>query len=436
MTWIEVLDGGMFSTVQDLGRIGAQKYGVPVSGAMDAQACRAANRLVGNASDAACIEMTLVGPVLRFGGCGVAALTGADLGALLNGHPLERWATVSVAAGATLTFTGVRDGVRAYLAVAGGMNVPPVLGSRSTFTRSALGGLDGRALRAGDRIPVGSAPEPPRGPGRRLPRHAVPVYGHAHNLRVIMGPQDDAFSDEGIRTFLSGTYTLLTQSDRIGCRLSGPRIAHRAGADIVSDGTTLGSVQVAGDGLPIVLMADRGTTGGYTKIATVASVDVWRLAQASPGDRTRFVRISLREAHALLRGAHAWLDEIRPRIAEEEEAAAIYDEDSGAALAAEAYLGLAAALGRDRAAPASSRDVVRAGMPGLVVSVAVGPGDTVAERQELLVIEAMKMQSPVRAPRAGRVGRVLVTPGALVEGGAALVEFEGADARGDGHDDH
>jgi hypothetical protein len=167
-----------------------------------------------------------------------------------------------------------------------------------------------------------------------------------------MGPQDDAFTDEGIRTFLAETYTLSTQSDRIGCRFSGPRIAHRAGADIVSDGTTLGSVQVTGDGLPIVLMADRGTTGGYTKIATVTSVDASRLAQAMPGDRIRFVRIGLDEAHALLGRAYAWLEEIRQPGAGEEDPAAIYDEDSGAALAAEGYLGLASAL-EGRQAPSS-----------------------------------------------------------------------------------
>ena len=352
MTWIDVLDGGMFTTVQDLGRVGAQKYGVPESGAMDGLALRAANRLAGNADSAACLEMTLRGPELRVGAPVVIALTGADLGALVNGRPIARWQAVFVAANTVLTCAGVRDGMRAYLAVNGGIDVPPVLGSRSTFTRSALGGFEGRALCAGDRIPVGVAPEPLRKPGRRLPPHAVPVYGHTHSLRVVMGPQDDAFTDEGIRTFLAETYTLSTQSDRIGCRLSGPRIAHRTGADIVSDGTTLGSVQVAGDGLPIVLMADRGTTGGYTKIATVTSVDVSRLAQASPGDRIRFVRIGLDEAQALLRGAHAWLDEIRQPGAEEADPAAIYDEDSGAALAAEGYLGLASAL-EGRQAPSS-----------------------------------------------------------------------------------
>jgi len=352
VTWIDVLDGGMLTTVQDLGRVGAQKYGVPESGAMDGLALRAANRLAGNPDNAACLEMTLTGPELRFGGPVVIAMTGADLGALVNGRPIARWQAVSAAADTVLTFAGVRDGMRAYLAVNGGIDVPLVLGSRSTFTPSALGGFEGRMIRAGDRMPVGVAPGPPWGSGRLLPRRAVPVYGHVHSLRVVMGPQDDAFTDEGIRTFLAETYTLSTQSDRIGCRFSGPRIAHRAGADIVSDGTTLGSVQVTGDGLPIVLMADRGTTGGYTKIATVTSVDASRLAQAMPGDRITFVRIGLDEAHALLGRAHAWLEEIRQPGAGEEDPAAIYDEDSGAALAAEGCLGLASAL-EGRQAPSS-----------------------------------------------------------------------------------
>jgi len=435
VTWIDVLDGGMLTTVQDLGRVGAQKYGVPESGAMDSLALRAANRLVGNVDTAACLEMTLGGPELRVGAPLMMALTGADLGALVNGRPIARWQAASVPADAVLTFLGVRDGIRAYLAVSGGIDVPPVLGSRSTFTRSALGGFEGRALRAGDRIPVGRAPDPRLGSGRRVRPHAIPVYGHAHSLRVVMGPQDDAFTDEGIRTFLAETYTLSTQSDRIGCRLVGPRIAHRTGADIVSDGTAFGSVQITGDGMPIVLMADRGTTGGYTKIATVIAADLGLLAQAAPGDRIGFVRIGLEEAHALLRGAYAWLDEMRSSGAGEDGPVAIYEEDSGAALAAGGSLDLAAAIGGRRTTRASSRDMVRAGMPGLVVSVAVGPGDMVADRQTLLVIEAMKMHSPLRSPHAGRVGRVLVMPGDLVEPGTDLIELDGTQARDEGHDE-
>ena len=431
MTAIEVLDAGLLTTVQDLGRFGCQQYGVPVSGAMDVWALRAANRLVGNDDGAAALEITLAGPALRFDGPGVIAVTGGDLGARLNGRPMPTWQSVGVTAGAELTFSAVLDGMRAYLGVAGGIDVPLVLGSRSTLTKSRLGGYMGRALADGDRVPVGEPAGRASSAGLRLPREMVPAYGHAHTVRVVMGPQDDAFTDEGIRCFLSECYTLAPQSDRVGCRLAGPRIGHRRGADIVSDGTAFGAVQVSGDGMPIVLMADRGTTGGYTKIATVASADLSRIAQAAPGDRVRFEQISVDRAQTLLRVARAQLDLIVRDEPWNEPAAGIFDEDSGAPLAAPAYAGLAEALAVRRESSVAHANIVRAAMPGIVVSVAVGAGDVVAAGQPLLILEAMKMQNPVRAPWSGRVARVLVQAGVQVDGGAALVEFEGAETRRD-----
>jgi len=431
MTAIVVLDAGLLTTVQDLGRFGWQQHGVPVSGAMDVWALRAANRLVGNDERSAALEITLAGPALRFDGPGVIAVTGGDLGARLQGRPMPPWQSVGVPSGTDLTFSGARDGMRAYLGVAGGIDVPLVLGSRSTLTRSRLGGYMGRALAAGDRVPVGGGATPPASAGLRLPRTIIPAYGHFHTLRVVMGPQDDAFTEEGIRNFLSEVYTLAPQSDRVGCRLTGPRIGHRRGADIVSDGTAFGTVQVSGDGMPIVLMADRGTTGGYTKIATVASVDLPRLAQAAPGDRVRFVQVGVDEAQALLRAARAQLERIGPEEAWIAPAAGIFEEDSGAPLAAPAYAELADALTMARGPAAARANAVCAAMPGLVVSVAVGAGDMVAAGQPLMVLEAMKMQNPVRAPRRGRIGRVLVAPGAQVESGAALVELDDPETRRD-----
>ena len=402
MRTIEMLDGGLFTTVQDLGRLQYQRYGVAVSGAMDSFALRAANRLVGNADSAAGLEVTLLGPEMRFAQPAQMAVTGANLGPSVDGRPIPMWRTVAVRAGSVLSFSGQRDGMRAYLAVDGGIDVPVVLGSRSTSTRSGLGGFEGRPLRAGDVLPVGEPPslatlergDPrhavpgaagfvpgrpgcsasekatplelagrplgspgsnpafgngPRGaPARRraMSRKAIPSYGHDHRVRVVFGPQDDAFSDEGRSTFLTAVYTMTSQSDRIGCRFDGPRIAHRTNADIVSDGTTLGIVQVSGDGMPIVLMADRGTTGGYTKIATVISADIWRLAQAAPGDRVRFDAIDLDEACARLREQEAVLDALvtpvatRPATPEED----VYDEDAGGGLAAEGFGDLADAL--------------------------------------------------------------------------------------------
>ena len=429
MTAVDVLDGGLLTTVQDLGRVGCQQYGVPVSGAMDAWALRAANRLVGNEDGAAALEITLAGPALRFDGAGVIAVAGADLGARLDERPIAPWQSIDVPAGSELTFSGVRDGLRAYLAVAGGIDVPFVLGSRSTLATARLGGFMGRALAAGDRVPVGACAGAAFCAGWRLPRDMIPAYGHAHTVRVVMGPQDDAFTDEGIRSFLSGTYVLASQSDRVGCRLTGPRIAHRSGADIVSDGTAFGTVQVSGDGQPIVLMADRGTTGGYTKIATVASADLSRLAQAAPGDRVRFTRIGVDEAQAVLRAARAQLDRIAREEAWSAPEAGVFEEDSGAPLAAPAYRALAGALAVQRGPSAPPANTVRAAMPGLVVSVAVRTGDAVAAGQALAVLEAMKMQNPVRATRGGRVARVFVTAGEQVEGGAAIVEIADADSQ-------
>jgi antagonist of KipI len=186
-------------------------------------------------------------------------------------------------------------------------------------------------------------------------RSDIPSYGHDHRVRVVFGPQDDAFTDEGRHTFIASVYTMTPQSDRIGCRFDGPVIAHRTTADIVSDGTTLGNIQVSGDGMPIVLMADRGTTGGYTKIATVISADIWRLAQAAPGDRVSFDAVELDEACARLREQEAVLDALVAPATPHENAPAddLYDEDAGGGWAAEGFGDLADALnqtgwGRDQ----------------------------------------------------------------------------------------
>ena len=307
---IEVIDGGFFTTVQDLGRYGYQRYGVPVSGAMDLFALRAANLLTGTDEGAAALEMTLQGPRLRFVSDTVIALTGADLDPRVDGWPVPMWRATAVAEGAVLSFGGPRIGLRTYLAVAGGIEVPLVLGSRSTFTASGLGGFEGRPLQSLDRLATATLPAHPIH-GRTIAAADVPTYGPEHVIRIMLGPQDDAFTRRGIETFLSAEYVISQRSDRIGCRLEGPPIEHRAGADIVSDGTPFGAVQVSGDGLPIILMADRGTTGGYTKIATVISVDLLHLAQALPGDRIRFRAVSMEEALGALRRQEAALDRVK-----------------------------------------------------------------------------------------------------------------------------
>jgi antagonist of KipI len=310
---IEVLEGGLLTTVQDLGRYGYQRYGVPVSGAMDPFAMRAANLLVGNDEGAAGLEITVEGPRLRFVADTVIAITGADLGPQLDGQPTAMWKALALQAGSILSFGVPADGIRAFLAVAGGIEVPLVLASRSTFTRSKLGGHEGRALRSGDTLPSKAVSKVE---ARRLPWASVPSYGHQHSLRVVLGPQDDAFTDGGRATFLSATYSLTPQADRIGCRLRGPQIEHKSGADIVSDGIPFGAVQVSGDGMPIVLLADRGTTGGYTKIATVISADLGSIVQAIAEDTVTFETVTLAEAHQALREQEALLEQLRqaPRI--------------------------------------------------------------------------------------------------------------------------
>ena len=301
---LEVLEGGMLTTVQDLGRYGYQRYGVPVAGAMDSFALQAANALVGNSLDEAALEITIVGPTLRATASCLIAVTGADLGLRVNGRPLPSWMAVFVRRGWIVEFGSRRMGCRAYLAVAGGIDVSLVMGSKSTYLRGGFSGVEGRALRGGDIIPIGQPTfHVPSLAGRDFPADLIPEYSDEPEVHVILGPQDDYFTAEGITTFLSSEYQVSPTSDRMGYRLQGPEIAHKGRADIISDGIALGSVQVPADKQPIVMMADRQTTGGYPKIATVISAEIPRLAQCMPGASTvTFKAITVEEAQARYRG--------------------------------------------------------------------------------------------------------------------------------------
>jgi KipI family sensor histidine kinase inhibitor len=422
---IDVLDGGMLATVQDLGRIGHQRFGVPAAGAMDPFALRAANRLAGNADGDAGLEMTLAGPTLRFLRDSAIAIAGGDLVPSLNGRAVPMWRTIGVRRGDVLAFAGRRSGLRAYLAIEGGLEVPLVLGSRSTYLASGFGGYEGRALREGDTLGIGAARES-ASERRRLRAEPPAPTDAVRAVRVVFGPQDGAFTDTGRRTFVSSVYALSARSDRVGCRFEGPAIQHATGADIVSDGTAFGSVQVSGDGMPIVLMVDRGTTGGYTKIATVVSADLPVLAQMVPGDRLRFEAISMDDAVDAARAQEAALEvmTIETGFAVARAGHEVFDEDSGAALAAGGVEEFAAALSAETAGSVDPARSVRAGMTGQVVDVLVAPGQRVAERQTLVVVEAMKMQNPLRAKRRGTIGRVLVTNGDLVGPGTVVVEYD------------
>jgi antagonist of KipI len=302
----------MFTTVQDLGRTGHQRFGVPVSGVMDRWALRVANMMVGNATGDAGLEITLAGPTITFDEETLIAVAGADLGAFVGEVYVPLCHPVRVPAGATLTFRGGPHGCRAVVSVAGGIAVPRVLGSRSTYVRAAFGGFEGRALRKGDALPIG-APSPwarrmmtalarpdglagvatwGAGPSLR------PQYSTAPVVRLLPGTHTDHLTP-GSRDGLFGeTFRVSPQSDRMGYRLEGAELALRAPLELLSEGTTFGTMQLPPGGSPIVLMADAQTTGGYPRIGEVASVDLPLLAQLRPGDHVRFRACSLQEAQS------------------------------------------------------------------------------------------------------------------------------------------
>jgi len=300
MACLKIITPGFMTTVQDKGRHGFQKQGIPVSGAMDTYALELANLLVGNERSTAGLEVTFSGPMIEFDANRAIAITGANLSPAINGRAVELNQTIQVSAGDVLGFGALRNGARAYIAVEGGIDVPLVMGSRSTYLKAGIGGFNGRRLQVGDcldlsipddRLPLGK---------RKLPANMILQYKREIHVRVILGPEDARFTDESINTFLNNAYEFTNQSDRMGLRLTGPVLHHITGPDILSAGINFGAIQVAGDGQPIVLMADRQTTGGYTRIASVISVDLPLMAQAKPGDTVRFHSIDISDAQRLL----------------------------------------------------------------------------------------------------------------------------------------
>lgn len=312
MECVEVLKPGLLTTVQDLGRGAYQVFGVAASGAMDPLSLRLGNILVGNDPGAACLEATLLGPQLRFCDGRVVAVTGGDLSPQLNGRPMPMWRAVKVQEGDVLSFGARRTGCRAYVAISGGIDVPLVMGSRATFLRARYGGFEGRALKAGDRIPLGRNPvEPARLAGRTLPPGSRPDFGATRPVRFVWGPQDDAFLPESLEMFTSHPYGVSPRSDRMGYRLEGPALRHRTGADIISDYIATGSIQVPGNGQPIVLMADCQMSGGYTKIGVVIGVDIPYMGQRAPGDTITFEAVPVEVAIEKWRRQEAWVDTLR-----------------------------------------------------------------------------------------------------------------------------
>jgi biotin-dependent carboxylase-like uncharacterized protein len=297
-----IIDPGILTTVQDAGRTGCMDHGFSPSGALDGFSFRLANILLSNRADEAALEMTLSGASFLFDEAAAVVLTGADMKPLLNGFPAAMNRVLYPRKGDILHTGFAASGVRAYLAVAGGFALKKVMGSCSTNLKARIGGFGGRALKSGDRIPFRGASLPGVKeryfPPEISPFPIRPAYspGDPLTLHIVRGAQASYFSEEGMETFYASVYTVTAESDRMGARLEGPRIASKNGTDIISDGIALGAVQVPGSGKPIVLLNDRQTTGGYAKIGAVIRDDIWRLSQAAPGSAVRFVEISQADA--------------------------------------------------------------------------------------------------------------------------------------------
>ncbi|CAK7035185.1 MAG: 5-oxoprolinase subunit C [Paraeggerthella hongkongensis] len=297
---------GVITTVQDNGRFGYQGSGFATNGVMDRRAYAIANLLVENDPDAPVLEFALAGPTVRFTTNSIIAITGGDFSPTLDSKPIPMYAAITVRRGSILRFKAPRTGCYGYLAIAGGsVRVPEIMGSRSTNLKCELGGWRGGALTTGDYLPftTKSVDFLPNLGSHRIDNDDE-FYQFDQDeivVRVVPGPQEDMFADEGIETFYSQPFTTTTKCDRMGYRLDGPVIKTKHGSDIVSDGIALGAVQVPSHGRPIIMLADRQTTGGYAKIGTVATVDIPRLVQRPPGRKIRFEPISVQEAQRLLR---------------------------------------------------------------------------------------------------------------------------------------
>lgn len=290
MNKIKIHKAGLLTTVQDAGRYGFQRYGMPVSGAMDLLSLHQANYLVSNLENEACLEVTALGPEIEFESNTYIAICGADMNAQINGNEIEMYKTIKVNSGDKLTFRGLRSGFRTYISFAGGIEVPLVMGSKSTYMRGEIGGFQGRQINKGDILEIGDNTNIEI---REINKRDIPIFNEYFTARIIPGPEADHFKVNGLATFLHSEFTLTDQCDRMGYRLTGNKIKHKTSADIISSGITFGTIQVPAHGEPIIMMADRQTTGGYTRIANVISDDLPFIAQLKPGDKIAFKEVNL-----------------------------------------------------------------------------------------------------------------------------------------------
>lgn len=310
---VEVIEPGLATTIQDLGRNGSYNVGIPPSGALDQNSAKIANLLVGNDIGAAVLEAPYLGPKLGFTGPAVVAVTGAQADVLVNGSPVSQWESFRVREGDVLTFGYVQAGARLYVAVSGGFDVPPVLGSRSTYGLGALGGYEGRTLRAGDALPVGAAPS--AFVHRSVPEKARPTWVRQVELRIVLGLYDYRLTAEGRQTLLDTVWSLTPVADRTGFRYAGAKLGFEdrvqpfgAGSDpsnIVDAGYPIGSIQVPSGSEPIILHRDAVSGGGYAMVGTVISADMDLVGQSAPGTSTRFRAVTLEDALSARRRAQA-----------------------------------------------------------------------------------------------------------------------------------
>ncbi len=312
---ITIIKPGLLSSIQDLGRYGYQKYGVITSGAMDPLAHRLANLLVGNKENKPTIEITLLGPVIQFEQDSLISICGGDFSPTINGTSIRTWRTVFVKKGSQLRFGKARSGCRAYLSVAGGFSIPTIMESKSTYLRAQIGGYQGRSLAAGDQIMF----DPPSKLSKRMilqlnknltdklfiemdwtvTSDLIPNLHSEPSIRVMKGLQYQLFTKKSQEAFFTEPFTVTTQSDRMGYRLQGPHLELEQAKEMISEAVSFGTIQVPAEGNPIVLLADRQTTGGYPKIGQIATVDLSSIAQAKPGDMIHFSKITHEEAQLL-----------------------------------------------------------------------------------------------------------------------------------------
>lgn len=304
---IEIISAGMLSTVQDLGRFKVMKNGFTQSGVMDAYSTKIANKLCKNDINAPVIEMTMLGITAKFKGEHIFAISGGIFDVSLNNKPVRTNKAYIAKDGDVLSIKGAKQGLRCYLAVAGGFDVPLFMGSASTNLKINVGGFNGRKLKAGDILKIGKAEKIKNIEKRELPEN---TYNNPVRVRVVLGPQDDMFSENDLMLFSKQQYTVTSDLDRMGIRLWGIALRGKEKLEIISDAITFGSIQITNSGMPIILMADHQTTGGYAKIATVISADLPKLAQVKPNDKISFEIIDIDTAEKIVIKQKKFIDKL------------------------------------------------------------------------------------------------------------------------------